>query len=188
MMSYIGFHTCSQEGGYSKVLIEAPFISKWPKTDEGELDEDNIKDPYLGEGYYFWQNDLERSKYWGKKFYKNYYFVLKSSINTTDTNFLDLVGDQEHIGAFQLICNKLINSGSIETGFTLGEAIEYMKKANIFPWKVIRCKEFTPHTPKQYFRRGSQSYTLLGGVFIFCLVEKNDVILTDKVIVFKSNV
>lgn len=185
MRSYIGFHACSQEGGYSHVLSEAPFLSKWPQTQQDEEDQ-YIKDPFLGEGYYFWQSDLHRAKRWGEMLYGDYYFVLKASINTTLLNFLDLVGEPDHIGAFELACIKLVNSGAIETDFTLGEAIEYMKKANIFPWKIIRCKEFTNGTKKQYFRRDSNSFTLLRGNFIFCLVEKNELILTEKVIVFKS--
>lgn len=181
MKTYIGHHTCSQGGGYKKVLEDSPFLSQWPKEDS-----DDPRQPYLGQGYYFWENDIEQAKKWGRQFYSGWYFILAANINTTDDNFLDLIGDKQLIGAFLTACNKLVSDGSIEKDFTMGEAIEYMKKAKIFPWQIIRGRDDKMKQDWYYFNRRSGGGMYIGGNFIFCLVEKNEVLLSSKKIIFKS--
>lgn len=183
MKSYIGHHTCSQGGGFQKVLQDAPFISTWPKEDE-----DDPRTPYLGEGYYFWEDDTHQAKKWGRQWYSKWYFILEATINTTIDNFLDLIGDKQQIGAFLAVCDKLAKDGSIQRDFTLGEAIEYMKKAKIFPWQIIRGRDDKMKQDWFFFSRRGQGGMYIGGNFIFCLVDKNDLILTNKKIIFKSSV
>src|SRR5688500_11697301 len=106
MKSYIGHHTCKNEGGYNFVLKEAPFLSKWPTE---ELDPEEIdRRPFLGEGYYFWEFDVKQAKWWGSRFYDNQYYIFQASINTTNENFMDLVGDVQKQGELMLTLTKLI--------------------------------------------------------------------------------
>lgn len=186
MKSYTGHHTCSMGGGFKYVSENAPFLSKWPK------DEDDPRQPYLGEGYYFWEYDLSQAKRWGSLWHSNWYFVVEALINTTDENFLDLIGDRQTIGHFLLMRKKLIEDGSLEVDQPIGEVLEFLKKASLlkpglFPYKIIRAQDYKMiiKSKKLYFKRLG-GFTHLEPCHIFCLLEKNDVILSHKKIIFQS--
>jgi hypothetical protein len=189
MKSYTGHHTCSMGGGFNYVTENAPFISVWPKDDD-----DDPREPYLGEGYYFWEYDVNQAKKWGKLWYTNWYYIFEASINTTADNFLDLVGDKQTIGHFLLLRTRLIADKSIGEDFTMGEVIEYLKRANLlrpglFPYRIIRAQDYKVlNKNNRLFFRRLQGYTYLDPCHIFCLLEKNDVILSNKRIIFQSRI
>lgn len=186
MKSYIGHHTCSMGGGYKYVSENAPFISTWPK------DDDDPRQPYLGEGYYFWEYDIPQAKKWGVIWHSNWYYIVQAIINTTDNNFLDLVGDRQKIGHFLLMRKKLIEDGVLEEDQPIGEVIEYLKKASlikagIFPYLIIRAQDYKLLSkPKKLYFKRLGGFTHLEPCHIFCLTEKNNVILSDKRIIFQS--
>ncbi len=182
----IGQHTCSSDGGYKFVLENAPFLSQWKVS---EFDE---RQPYLGEGYYFWEYNMKQAIKWGDTWYYKGYFILEAQINTTPDNFLDLGGDVQKTGHFALMRRKLIASKDIQETDTLGEVIEYLKKASlikpdIFPYKIIKAQDykFLNNRQRFLFRRKSQSFTYLEQTNIFCLLEKTEVILSNKRIAYK---
>jgi hypothetical protein len=58
-MKFIVHHTCSKTDDEKTVLKEFPFLSEYVP--------DNNQKPYLGEGYYFWDYNLELCKSLGEK-------------------------------------------------------------------------------------------------------------------------
>ena len=52
------------------------------------------EEPWLGEGYYFWEHEIENARYWGKKHYRNRYSIYQSSYQNTEDG-LDLVDNYE---------------------------------------------------------------------------------------------
>jgi hypothetical protein len=183
MKEYIGHHTCSNQGGEEYVLANAPFLSKYEVGGE--------KNPFLGSGYYFWDYDIPQAKRWGKLRYKSGYFVLEATINTTNDNFLDLAGDRQDMGYFLLVARKLVQNKIIEKDWKIGELIEFLKRLHAknpesFPYKIIRAQDCTvlERNDKVYFREGN-SYTYLNPRYIFCLIEVNDVALSNKKIIFQ---
>ncbi|HTE12754.1 MAG TPA: hypothetical protein VK645_17365 [Chitinophagaceae bacterium] len=188
MKEYIGHHTCSMDNGYNYVLHNAPFISSWSN------DEDIPKrpNPYLGTGYYFWEFDVQQAKKWGNARYKNGYYGVEAVIQTSDSTFLDLVGDKQNMGHLLLLATRLANAGLINKDFKIGELLEYLKKADvvqpgIFPYKIIRAQDYRNinRSSKLYFR-ALEGFTYLNPVHIFCIIQPDDVILSNKRIIFQS--
>ena len=189
MKSYIGHHTCKNEGGYNYVLREAPFLSMWPEEGEDDM---GRKTPFLGEGYYFWEYDLKQAKWWGENFYENAYYIFEGSINTNDTNFLDFIGDTQKIGEFMLVLRKLVAHNEIQIDFNIGEAIEYLKKSNelspgLFPYLIIRAQDYKHlHSATKLYFNELGHYTYVNTRHIICLLQKDDIILSNRKIVFSS--
>ena len=52
------------------------------------------EEPWLGEGYYFWEHEIENARHWGKKHYHNRYSIYQSSYQNTEDG-LDLVDNYE---------------------------------------------------------------------------------------------
>lgn len=191
MKPYPGYHTCLQKGGKHYVLKEAPFLADIIK----EKDRDGNTEyryPFLGIGYYFWEYDLDQAIYWGKSHCRLPYFVLKGLINTTNENFLDLIGDLQAMGWLLNRANQLVKAELIEPDFTMSELIEYLKgmerlEPGNFGYQIIRARDFIPNRNdfKVYFNE-KHNYTYLSGRHIFCLTAKNEVILSSKEIVYTS--
>lgn len=191
MKSYIGHHTCEMKGGFNVVLAQAPFLSKWPTDEETEI---GVPAPFLGEGYYFWEDHLKQAKWWGNTFYRDGYYILQADINTTDDNFLDLVGDRKSEGEFLLMIAKLVSHKDLKADTPLGAILEYLRKANIlspgmFPYLIVRAQDYThlDYGTKLLFN-DLHHYTYLNRINLFCLFEKDEVILSGKKIIFSSKI
>ncbi len=79
----IGHHTC-QKSTEVYLLTNAPFKSC--RSSEN----DTVCYPYLGEGYYFWDNNLKSAEWWGKTHYNNSYSIIKIDLVLEGEDFLDL--------------------------------------------------------------------------------------------------
>lgn len=186
-MVTVGHHTCFKNGGRDYVLAEAPFNSIF--------DEQNNKLPFLGTGFYLWDNNIEMAKDWGEKRYSNNYFIVEFGMNLENGIFLDLVGSRQHIIYFSELINKLKDKGYDRTEkWTIGAFIEYLKRISrvipgIFPFKIIRAVDNSITPAKQFkfdFVKGKQGYINLNPRYVICLIEKNDLYLTSKKIVHES--
>jgi len=179
----IGHHTCFKKGGETTVLKEAPFPSKTDK----EI-------PFLGEGYYFWDDNLDMAKFWGSRFYKNDYFVVEGIITTSKDIFLDLVGNRQDMKLFRNLMNDFKSKGFNAENWSIGAFIEFLKQlskydAKIFPYKIIRAIDHSASLVKHltfYFVQGKENFTNLAPRILICLVEKNSVFLRITKIVAQS--
>lgn len=188
MKDYVGHHTCSNSGGKEYVITHAPFLSEWKEP----LPESSYKTPYLGTGYYFWEYDLDQAKRWGKFRYNSSFYIVEGIIHTTNDNFLDLVGDRSHMSYLLFSAVKLVKKGLIEPSWKIGELIETLKKigennAKVFPFSIIRSMDYRHLTYKDVrMFRNDESYTYLDPSHIFCLLETNELILSNKRIIFPT--
>lgn len=183
MRTYTGHHTCSKENGEEYVVNNSPFRSKITDTSI----------PFLGVGYYFWDFDINQAKKWGKDHYNSQYFVIEADINTNDTNFLDLVGDRKHMDYIVKMASRFASNGLKFNEWKLAKLIEFLKKVNksnptVFPFEVIRAQDYNVFLEPNYkfFFKDSYSFTYLNPRHIFCLILKNDIILSNKKIIFRS--
>lgn len=179
MKSYTGHHTCSQDNGREHVLDHSPF----PSTATHE--------PFLGLGYYFWDYNIQQSHDWGERLYGESYFIVEASINTTDDNFLDLVGDRKHLEYLGDLVIEYSTTGLRASNFQLGKFIEFLKDISkkdpsIFPFQIIRCQDDSVEPKKKHKIKfnSKAAYLNLNPRYIFCLVSVNNTILTDKSIIF----
>lgn len=185
MKDYIGHHTCKQDGGKEYVLENAPFFSAWKAN--------SPTTPFLGSGYYFWDYDVNQAKKWGTDHYKSSYYILQAIIHTTDENFLDLVGDRTHMEYLLKMAKRFAFARKKPFDWKLGELIEILKRASktdtaVFPFQIIRAQDYAIYIDHEfkYFFRDSYAWTYLNPRHIFCLITVNNVLLSNKEIIFES--
>ncbi len=186
----IAHHTCSASGGENHVLKNAPFKS--------EIKKDYI--PFLGEGYYFWENNLELAKIYGNKRYNGKFFVLEFVLNINDERMLDLVGSREDILWFKNFIEKIkkhfhLIKDKIEKklGFlvkediTVGFAIELMKILNVFEnIDVIKAIDAS-YTKERLNFRFKKEFLNLNPKIFYCFIKWENNFYSSKKIIFKTN-
>jgi hypothetical protein len=181
----IGHHACKLDGGANFVLTNAPFRSV--KNNDGNF-------PFLGEGYYFWDNNVERAHIWGKQHYHKKYYILQCEIELKGDSFLDLVGNRSDMIQFLYLYHTLSARFNKGQEWYIGNFIEFLKKLHVrkeyrgvFPWKMIRVVDHikTGH-PKQNVIRfvcKKGNFTDLSPVIVICIYEINDAIIRSKVLI-----
>ena len=98
------------------------------------------KEPWLGEGYYFWDTRIADARWWGDTVYcRKGYIICKTTYDRNSPLLYDLVGDirqfDECIDCAELIRKKL-NLKTIKFPVVLA----YMKKEKVdFNYKAIRA-------------------------------------------------
>lgn len=194
-MKTIGHHTCSSEGGKSEIEKKAPFISTYVRDERAE---ENNRHPFLGTGYYYWDNHIEWAVWWGQLHYKGKYYIVKSDLDIDDGTFLDLVGSRSSMIWLKDRINELEEKGIPRSDWTLGNLIEFLKEIKvatgineIFPYMAIRSIDYKAKgksnfsisfaPPKQ---KGQEaSFTLLDPRMIICIIEKDENIIKTREIV-----
>lgn len=177
-MEFTLHHTCSKNGGEQYVIENVPFLSEH-KPKEG-------KKPYLGEGYYFWDFNLDYAKVWGRNHYSNEYYVTECEvgIDCNDENYLDLVGNRKHlIGFVSLLMEFNLIHEEGTKGIDLCYIIEYLRKnftPEVFPFKIIRAVDYKNEEKagiKIVFNgKGNKpSFTVLNPRIIFSFRNKDDI-------------
>jgi hypothetical protein len=176
-MRFTVHHTCKKNGGESFVLKNFPFPSVYdPK--EGNK-------PYLGEGYYFWEYNLDYAKVWGEMHYLHSYYICESEIDVdhdTDGFYLDLAGNRRHLVDFVELLfefNLIHKEGT--KGIDLCYIIDYLRK-NIpdeFPYQVIRAVDYRNNELngiKIAFNDITKSYTFLNPRIIISFLNKSKIV------------
>ena len=188
-MEFTVHHTCDKKGGKETVLKEFPFFSIYnPQKD---------MKPFLGEGYYFWDFNLDYAKVWGKNHYSNNYFICESNISVDHEKedlFLDLAGNRKHlIGFVELLWEfNLIHEEGSE-GIDLCYIIDYLRTQcppEVFPFEVIRAVDYKNNEQtgiKIVFNDMQKSYTILNPRILFSFKSKENIVhLIEPFIRFES--
>lgn len=183
-MKTIGHHTCKLEGDKEFVLKNAPFKSM--KNSSGNY-------PFLGEGYYFWDNNIEIAHHWGETHCKKKYYIVETKLKIEDEIFLDLVGNRTDMINFAELHKTFSEKYNRGKKYPIGKFIEVLRDLNkkdykgIFPWKVCRAIDlYTSNFLKHYehlFVYKKENYTNLSPRIVICLYEKNNVILQSQILV-----
>ena len=187
-MQTIGHHTCRDEGGSEFVLQHAPFLAAY--------DESQGKQPFLGEGYYFWDYNLDLAHHWGRVHCRNKYLILEVDLEFQSGTLLDLVGSRFDMLHLQKIRDELYLRGYIDGDWELSKLISMLKHIgqtpdyqNIFPFQAVRAVDHSIKGAKQIpakFVSQMENYTLINPRIIICKYEKKDITLERKRIVQKE--
>jgi hypothetical protein len=189
-METIGHHTCNKSGGESYVVSEGPFKSVIKKNDKGK-----ISMPFLGEGYYYWDDNLDMAILWGRIRYKKGFYVILSDLNLTPDVFLDLVGNRKQMKYLIKLMEQTKKSGLDKEKWTIGAFIEFVKvlrkyQKDVFPFEIIRAIDSSIDAKEQqkvyYFVQGKPNYIDLQPRIAICLISKNDLYLRTKMITYRS--
>jgi hypothetical protein len=97
-----------------------------------------VKEPWLGEGYYFWDTRIEDAKWWGECVYGfKGYVVCHTQYDQHSDLLYDLVGDCQAFDEFEK-CAKLIKAQRKLTKISFPLVLQYLKKIREFKYKAIR--------------------------------------------------
>ncbi len=116
-------------------LIKGPIFCSVRYTN-GELKR-GIKEPWLGEGFYFWDTRVEDAKWWGKTIYKGNFIIYHTTYNQHSPLLYDMVGNVQQFDDFvnaATLLKKKFNSSRISFPMVLA----YFKKDTKFNYKAIR--------------------------------------------------
>ena len=182
-MQTIGHHTCKRAGGATFILEHAPFLSEYNEQ-EGKL-------PFLGEGYYFWDDNLDLAHHWGRVHYRGKYTILEADLSFQDQELLDLVGSRQDMRYFQEIRNELLKGGYIEGDWEVSKMIAFLRKLRsepaieegLFPFIAIRAVDHSMVSQKQIpakFVSARDNFTLVNPRMIVCMFEKKEINLLRK--------
>lgn len=146
--------------------------------------------PFCGEGYYFWDNNIEAARWWGKIKYTNRRkrFLILSidlELNYTDNYFFDLVGNMEHLLKLREYVESINQEYEGElSNWNLNNYIELLKKLNThnpnyFPYKIIRFFENKNKQIKSenriFLRRSGKQQNIMDihPFYIYCVLDLN---------------
>jgi hypothetical protein len=139
-------------------------------------------DPYLGRGYYFWEDNCAMAEYWGETQKRGNYIICKSNIFLDDNLHFDLMGNRQHQKLLLSLKEKFERKD-----WPIGKFIEFLKELSkkkncekIFPFKIIRAMDSARHDIdeiKEYFNKRNKGYANLNPIVIICLTEKNSLFL-----------
>lgn len=151
-----------------------------------------IGNPFLGNGYYFWDDHIDLAHWWGRNHIKRDYVICEAQLEVDNTIFYDLVGSRQDMMHFK----ELIRTLKLEK-LAIGQIIELLKEVNsrpdkkgIFPYKVIRAIDISHSSYEQEhykFVKDRKGETNLAPRIIICLIEKRTVPLSSYKIVYPNS-
>lgn len=130
------YQTLEDRQNYEEVEEHGPYFC-CARHANGIL-KSGVKEPWLGEGYYFWDTRIADAQWWGDTVYnKKGYIICHTKYNQHSPLLYDIVGDvklfDEFIECAELIKTKL----NIET-ISFPVVLTYMRKLPDFDYKAIR--------------------------------------------------
>ncbi len=181
--------------GYQTIELREESISERQKIGpilSTSYDENNnLKDnkPFAGDGYYFWENNIEAARWWGNTHIysrkKMGYRIFKYEFEILyDGTFFDLVGNMEHIIYLGKLIDKIkINfsrRGKDIRDWELNQYITHLRniaKTNpsIFPYTAIRFNDYKRVKGERINldKRVSPSFILRNPYYIVCFFDIN---------------
>lgn len=135
------------------------------------------KNAWLGEGYYFWDTNIDWAHDWGKNGYRNNYIICEAGIIINNRCF-DLVGSIAHQQEFLKIIDVFKASGFLAKykKVYIGEIIELMKNNRLLDYDLIRANDDKKSIQFSFVKNKEETTTLLKRTQI-CLVNKTNLIL-----------
>lgn len=130
------YQTLEDRNNYGDVEKNGPFFCS-EKFPDGTLKK-GIKEPWLGEGYYFWDTRIENARWWGKTVYsKSGYVICHTRYNQHSPLLYDLVGD---VGLFDefVNCAELLVKRLKKEYLTVPALLSFIRKTTDFQYKAIR--------------------------------------------------
>lgn len=149
--------------------------------------------PFLGEGYYFWEENLIAADRWGKIHYNNDYSIVEYkdwTINGDEMlNFLN----RRDSNYFNELKNKFIAKNPKSRKWFLAQWIEFFKilkkdTPEIFPYQIFRADENLPEVKEnneikqKIFLSNKGYYTYTSHLIIVCALDKGNINCVSKAV------
>lgn len=136
LKQHIGYHACSQQGGYDGAVKGIPFFA--PESEH--------RSQWLSPGYYFWTDSPTYAKNWkpqgpGRAIGK---FIIELDISNNAEELLDLVGNVAHQEAFCELVEIVIEQLPAKNAqnIMVNEVISYLREDKEgFPYIAIKAMD-----------------------------------------------
>lgn len=185
----VGHHVCKNTGE-KDVLGKAPF----PSTRE---------DKFLGDGYYFWEDNEQLAKAWGGKTYHKKgipYCVCQFALTFDREQFYDLIGSREHQKHLVGVRKFLTQRRQALHGWPIGKVIDFLREANSsddpeyevfkgeFEYTVIRAADDSDTAVQDLlkFAKDQPNVADLNPCYIICVIDIKKVVLGPIKVVHAS--
>lgn len=136
------YQTIEDRGNYDEVESHGPYYCSL--RDENGNMKKGIKEPWLGEGYYFWDTRIDDAQWWGFQTYNmrfKGYVVCHTKYDQHSPLLFDMVGSVAMFEEFERCVDEFKNANN-RTGRTKRVSfplvLEYMKREKSFNYKAIR--------------------------------------------------
>lgn len=105
-----------------------------------------VREPWLGEGYYFWDSRIADAQWWGDTVYgRKGYIICHTTYDQHSPLLYDLVGDVVQLDEF-IRCAELIRTQMQEKTVSFPVVLAYLRRNTTFHYKAIRVWPRS-HTP-----------------------------------------
>lgn len=115
--------------------------------DDGNLKQ-GIKEPWLGEGYYFWDSRIEDADWWGQTVYHGNYVIAQATYDQHSPLILDLQSDVTQNNDF-FAAAILIKNNRHLTKITFPVVLSYLKEKTDFIYKAVRAWPYPDYINSQ---------------------------------------
>ena len=96
-----------------------------------------IREPWLGEGYYFWDSIIKDAHWWGKTACSGNYYICQTEYDQHSPDLLDAVGDMETLESLAKAASLLREELQVSS-ITFPTLLHYLKKMDSFHYHAIR--------------------------------------------------
>lgn len=157
------YQTLEDRSNIDEIENNGPFIFKNKKA-------------WLGVGFYFWDSSIESAHWWGKSSCNNNYIICESKYNYLSEDYLDLVGNTEHMDLIKksaVILNKKSNFL-----LTVPMIVEILKRTTDFleKYKAIRAYPIKSRNNSEdfiFFNDNHKAYINLDPPIQICVLDKS---------------
>ena len=142
------YQTLEDRGNYEEVEAHGPYFCSY--KDEKGRPKKGVKEPWLGEGFYFWDTRIEDAHWWGDQAYNgNGYMICQTYYNQNSKLLYDTVGDISQLDEL-VDCAKLLRVQYELDKITIPFVLGHLKKRAGFNYKAIRmCPDPNSKTGKK---------------------------------------
>lgn len=144
---------------------------------------------FLGEGYYFWDDNIERAHKWGKTRCEDKYLVLELPLVLQGNRFLDLVGSRQDLRILVEALNAIrdrIPDLKLGAFFHMMQTMEKIEPGS-WPFSIIRALNVKSNTQKIDFNHVPDSKMLLNPEIIICFYDKKELNLQSRRYIDKND-
>ena len=160
-----------------------------PEIMEAEKNNNEPKYQFLGSGYYFWDNNIQRAHRWGEEHCDGKYLICECSLVLQGESFLDLVGSREDLGKFLEVYMKMRKfDPNLKIGaffYTMQVIAKY--QPNTWPYTIIRALNVKRGKNEAPYNHLYNAKMLLDPEIIICFYNKNELNLQNSRYLDKNN-
>ena len=137
MKETIIFQTLENRNNLDEVTKHGPYFCSF--KDDNDVLKKGAKEPWLGEGYYFWDTNESDAIWWGNVSYNSRYYVFKSKYDQHSELLFDILGNLDQFNELLAIAETIKEERNLTT-ISFPTVIHYLRTKTTFDkkYKAIR--------------------------------------------------